>query len=85
MLERMVGFVAKAENVPCEARLADSRELGFIADSSIDLLVTSPPYANTYDYYLYHKHRMNWLGLNWKEAMDDEIGSRNKHSSKRER
>ena len=83
MLERMVGFVAKAENVPCEARLADSRELGFIADSSIDLLVTSPPYANTYDYYLYHKHRMNWLGLNWKEAMDDEIGSRNKHSSKK--
>ena len=26
---------------------------------------------------------MNWLGLNWKEAMDDEIGSRNKHSSKK--
>ena len=82
MLARMKDFVTKAEDVTADARLADSRQLGFIEDVSIDLLVTSPPYANTYDYYLYHKHRMNWLGLNWKGAMDDEIGSRNKHSSK---
>ena len=84
MLDRMKDFVTKAEDVTADARLADSRQLGFIEDASIDLLVTSPPYANTYDYYLYHKHRMNWLGLNWKGAMDDEIGSRNKHSSKKE-
>ncbi len=84
MLDRMKDFVTKAGDVTAEARLADSRRLGFIEDASIDLLVTSPPYANTYDYYLYHKHRMNWLGLNWKGAMDDEIGSRNKHSSKKE-
>ena len=84
MLERMKEYAARAEDVAADARLADSRQLGFIEDASIDLLVTSPPYANTYDYYLYHKHRMNWLGLNWKGAMDDEIGSRNKHSSKKE-
>jgi len=84
MLDRMKEFVTKAEDVATEARLADSRQLGFIEDKGIDLLVTSPPYANTYDYYLYHKHRMNWLGLNWRDAMDDEIGSRNKHSSKKE-
>ena len=84
MLERMKAFVNKAHDVTTDARLADSRQLDFIEDVSIDLLVTSPPYANTYDYYLYHKHRMNWLGLNWKGAMDDEIGSRNKHSSKKE-
>ena len=84
MLDRMKDFVTKAQDVTADARLADSRQLGFIEDASIDLLVTSPPYANTYDYYLYHKHRMNWLGLNWKGAMDDEIGSRNKHSSKKE-
>ena len=80
----MKDFVTKAEDVTADARLADSRQLGFIEDVSIDLLVTSPPYANTYDYYLYHKHRMNWLGLNWRGAMNDEIGSRNKHSSKKE-
>ena len=84
MLERMKSFVDKAHDVTTDARLADSRHLDFIEDVSIDLLVTSPPYANTYDYYLYHKHRMNWLGLNWKGAMNDEIGSRNKHSSKKE-
>lgn len=84
MLERMKDFVTKAKDVTVDARLTDSRQLGFIEDASIDLLVTSPPYANTYDYYLYHKHRMNWLGLNWREAMHDEIGSRHKHSSKKE-
>jgi len=84
MLERMKDFVTKAKDVNVDARLTDSRQLDFIDDASIDLLVTSPPYANTYDYYLYHKHRMNWLGLNWREAMHDEIGSRNKHSSKKE-
>ena len=84
MLERMKDFVSKAEDVTADVRLTDSRHLGFIEDASIDLLVTSPPYANTYDYYLYHKHRMNWLGLNWREAMHDEIGSRQKHSSKKE-
>ena len=83
MLPRMAEFSSSATGLT-RVELADSRELGFLSDSSIDLLVTSPPYANTYDYYLYHKHRMNWLGLNWKDAMDDEIGSRNKHSSKKE-
>ncbi len=83
MLPRMAEFSSSATGLT-RVELADSRELGFLDESSIDLLVTSPPYANTYDYYLYHKHRMNWLGLNWKDAMDDEIGSRNKHSSKKE-
>lgn len=27
-----------------------------------DFVVTSPPYINSYDYYLYHKHRIYWLG-----------------------
>jgi site-specific DNA-methyltransferase (cytosine-N4-specific) len=83
MLPRVAEFSSGATGLT-RVELADSRELDFLVESSIDLLVTSPPYANTYDYYLYHKHRMNWLGLNWKDAMDDEIGSRNKHSSKKE-
>lgn len=48
---------------------------------SIDLLITSPPYPNTYDYYLYHKHRMMWLGYDFKPVMDKEIGSRREFSS----
>jgi len=52
-----------------------------ILDESVDLIITSPPYANTYDYYLYHKHRINWLGFNLREVQNSEIGSRHKHSS----
>jgi site-specific DNA-methyltransferase (cytosine-N4-specific) len=37
---------------------------------------------NSYDYYLYHKHRMSWLGMDHREAQEQEIGSRNKHNDK---
>lgn len=52
-----------------------------IKPNSIDLILTSPPYPNTYDYYLYHKHRMNWLGYDVKYSMEAEIGSRREFSS----
>ena len=38
-------------------------------------------FPNTYDYYLYHKHRMNWLGYDVKYSMESEIGSRREFSS----
>lgn len=46
-----------------------------------DFLITSPPYPNTYDYYLYHKHRMLWLGYDYEPVMNEEIGSRREFSS----
>lgn len=55
----------------------------FVPDSSVDIVITSPPYANSYDYYLYHKWRMAWLGYDIKKAQNDEIGSRHEHSSKK--
>ena len=64
---------------------ADSRNLDFIADNSIDLIITSPPYANTYDYYLYHKFRKRWLDLDVKFAQYNEIGSRREYSSLKEK
>jgi site-specific DNA-methyltransferase (cytosine-N4-specific) len=60
---------------------ADSRNLSFIDGESIDLIITSPPYANTYDYYLYHKFRKRWLDLDVKFAQYNEIGSRREFSS----
>lgn len=60
---------------------ADSRKLDFIEPASIDLIITSPPYANTYDYYLYHKFRKRWLDLDVKFAQYNEIGSRREFSS----
>ncbi len=52
-----------------------------LKSDSVDLLLTSPPYPNTYDYYLYHKHRMLWLDEDFKYAMSEEIGSRREFSS----
>lgn len=64
---------------------ADSRNLDFIKKDSIDIIITSPPYANTYDYYLYHKFRKRWLDLDVKFAQYNEIGSRREYSSLKEK
>jgi site-specific DNA-methyltransferase (cytosine-N4-specific) len=64
---------------------ADSRNLDFLLESSIDIIITSPPYANTYDYYLYHKFRKRWLDLDVKFAQYNEIGSRREYSSLKEK
>ena len=62
--------------------LHDSKKCSeIIKENSVDLILTSPPYPNTYDYYLYHKHRMNWLGFDVKYSMEKEIGSRREFSS----
>lgn len=52
-----------------------------ISKNTISLIFTSPPYPNTYDYYLYHKHRMLWLDFDVKFCMNNEIGSRREYSS----
>ena len=54
--------------------LADSRNLSFIDDNSVKLIVTSPPYLNTYDYHKYHRHRIEWIEANVPFARDKEIG-----------
>lgn len=61
---------------------ADTRQLSkLLPESSVDFVLTSPPYANSYDYYLYHKHRMLWLGYDYVPVMEAEIGSRREFSS----
>lgn len=66
----------------CIVQLLDSKLCGEIIEkNSVDLILTSSPYINTYDYYLYHKHRMNWLGHDFKYSMEAEIGSRREFSS----
>jgi site-specific DNA-methyltransferase (cytosine-N4-specific) len=45
--------------------------------SEVDLIITSPPYPNAYEYWLYHKYRMYWLELgDPKEVRAKEIGAR---------
>lgn len=42
----------------------------------VGLVVTSPPYPNAYEYWLYHKYRMYWLGMDPIALRRDEIGAR---------
>ena len=68
-----------------EAFLLDSKQASTkIGGESVDMIMTSPPYPNTYDYYLYHKHRMLWLGYESDRSKKLEIGSRNEFSSRRQ-
>ena len=83
MLTRIEEFNRVASDSLVELYHADGRYLDMIRDDQADMLVTSPPYPNTYDYYLYHKLRMFWLGLDWRGAKHSEIGSRLSHSSQR--
>ena len=62
--------------VTADARNLDAKQ---ISEESIDLVVTSPPYGNAFDYHLYHRFRLLWLGFDPKSLGDVEIGSHLRH------
>lgn len=59
----------------------DARTLAHdtIPSDSADLVVTSPPYANAWDYHLYHRFRLLWLGYQPQDLASVEIGSHLRH------
>jgi len=61
--------------------LVAARESGVpgFSKSSVDLVITSPPYANANDYHLYHRFRLYWLGYDPKALAQCEIGSHLRH------
>lgn len=63
-------------------KVADTRVEGIFKENSADLAVTSPPYPNAYDYHLYHKYRLYWLGMNPKQLRKSEIGAHADYSKK---
>lgn len=70
--------VAEAEIVHMDVRDLRSNS----PDWNVGLIVTSPPYPNAYEYWLYHKYRMYWLGMDPIAAREDEIGARAHYSRK---
>ncbi len=76
---RRVGVYQQQSPAPVTVHTADARKLP-LDSASVDVIVTSPPYANSHDYYLYNKLRMFWLGHDVATVQRDEIGSRNRHS-----
>lgn len=61
------------------ARVIESNILDVAAEDvgqPIGLVITSPPYPNAYEYWLYHKYRMYWLGYDPLAVRRHEIGAR---------
>lgn len=54
----------------------DARRLTGLADASIQLVVTSPPYPGVYDYYAQHATRLRWLELDAAGFEQRELGAR---------
>jgi hypothetical protein len=54
----------------------DARLLPSLGWGEADLALMSPPYPGTYDYYLQHRLRMDWLGLDGQGLLDAELGPR---------
>lgn len=67
-------LLANLPRASAQVHHADAREMSFLASSSIDFIVTSPPYLNAYDYHKYHRHRLHWIGGDVSFARDKEIG-----------
>jgi hypothetical protein len=58
----------------------DATELKHLPSEPIDAIITSPPYAATYDYLAHHELRLRWLGLDASPLARGEIGSRSAYS-----
>lgn len=51
-------------------------------EKRVGLIITSPPYPNAYEYWLYHKYRMWWLGFDPIQVRTFEIGARPHYQKK---
>ncbi len=59
--------------------LDDATRLSSVPARSIDLAVTSPPYAGTYDYLTHQSLRMRWLNLDPGPLERGEMGARRRY------
>jgi hypothetical protein len=60
--------------------LDDAARLATVRDATIDLALTSPPYAGTYDYLAHHAVRIRWLGLDARGLERGELGARRRYA-----
>ncbi|EPJ3658191.1 MULTISPECIES: DNA methyltransferase [Acinetobacter] len=80
VLKKVKLSLGEFEFHPAKFLVGDSRyEMMNLDENSVDLIVTSPPYANATDYHLYHRFRMFWMGFDPRELGKIEIGSHLKH------
>lgn len=66
-LQRSIGevkrrLVATPLNARAKACEGDARKLSMLADATVDMVLTSPPYLNAIDYMRGHRLSLVWLG-----------------------
>lgn len=54
-----------------------------LEENSIDLVITSPPYINVYNYHQQYRKSMEFLGYDILRVAQSEVGSNRKHRSNR--
>lgn len=80
-LRRLIESLPQSDE-PIVAAFADARRLP-LPDASIDLIVTSPPYINVFNYHQQYRGSVEALGWDVLAAAKSEIGSNRKHRSNR--
>jgi hypothetical protein len=77
LTRRLAEVASKLAEAPRPLLLeGDARVLAGVADRSIALAVTSPPYPGVYDYIEHHEARLRWLRLRADQFGEAEIGAR---------
>jgi hypothetical protein len=78
LCRRMLAFskVVPRGTPPAQLEVSDARQLRFLRDRSVALVVSSPPYPGVYDYYEHHASRLRWLRMDGRELQRGEIGPR---------
>lgn len=71
-LQQRIWQLTPAKVIEADTLTVRARDLG----KPVGLVITSPPYPNAYEYWLYHKYRMWWLDLDPLGVKEREIGAR---------
>jgi hypothetical protein len=74
-LEAFEGALPPGTPLPV-CQLGDARAYPGVARGSVDLVLSSPPYAGTYDYAEHHVTRFLWLGLPQRRFDEAQLGAR---------
>lgn len=76
-LERIgTWFMSSGVSGEAAVHCRDAQQLDFLPEGEAGAAIFSPPYPNAYEYWLYHKYRMYWLGFDPISVRTNEIGAR---------
>ncbi len=68
---------------PIVAKLCDARASHLLLQQPVDLIITSPPYINVFNYHQNYRSIMEILGFNILKVAESEIGSNRKNRGNR--